>query len=283
MYPFERFTEAAKRALTFAQEEAERSHSGYIGPEHVLLGLMREGDSVAASVLNNLGVQVTQVRTSIEAILGTGGRTGIQQIIPTLQVKKVIEVSFEEARRMGDNYVGTEHILLGLHVEGENIASHILQDIGAGRDRVRAEIERLRAAGASTAEEATATSGLSERIPAMHIPSEVLARAGERAATEEARQVDGAHLLWALLESDEARVRFALLEAGADLDRLRELLMLPEALIELRRRLRDAEAETRKASDKHDYTAAGSAYDREQQLRAELAKLEAEWSNPGAS
>lgn len=78
-------------------------------------------------------------------------------------------------------------------------------------------------------------------------------------------------------------MRFALLEAGADLDRLRQLLMLPEALIELRRRLCDAEAERRNASDKHDYTAAGSAYEREQQLRAELAKLEAEWSNSSAS
>jgi ATP-dependent Clp protease ATP-binding subunit ClpC len=143
LYPFERFTERAKKVLTLAQEEAERSHHSYIGTEHLLLGLLREGEGVAAKVLNNLGVEIGKVRQTIESVLGRNERIIIQQIIPTSRVKKVIEISFEEARRMGNNYVGTEHLLLGLLIEGEGIAAHVLEDLGASLDKVRAEIERL--------------------------------------------------------------------------------------------------------------------------------------------
>jgi ATP-dependent Clp protease ATP-binding subunit ClpC len=129
--------------LTLAQEEAERSHHSYIGTEHLLLGLLREGEGLAAKVLNNLGVEIGKVRQTIESVLGRNERIIIQQIIPTSRVKKVIEISFEEARRMGHAYVGTEHLLLGLLIEGEGIAAHVLEDLGATLDKVRAEIERL--------------------------------------------------------------------------------------------------------------------------------------------
>src|SRR5947208_2216400 len=152
MYPFERFTERAKKVLTLAQEEAERSHHSYIGTEHLLLGLLREGEGLAAKVLNNLGVEIGKVRQTIESVLGRNERIIIQQIIPTSRVKKVIEISFEEARRMGHNYVGTEHLLLGLLIEGEGIAAHVLEDLGASLDKVRSEIERL--LNDSTVEEA---------------------------------------------------------------------------------------------------------------------------------
>ncbi len=142
-YPYERFTERAKKVLTLAQEEAERSHHSYIGTEHLLLGLLREGEGLAAKVLNNLGVEIGKVRQTIESVLGRSERIVIQQIIPTSRVKRVIEISFEEARRMGKTYVGTEHLLLGLLIEGEGIAAHVLEDLGASLDRVRAEIERL--------------------------------------------------------------------------------------------------------------------------------------------
>ena len=143
MYPFERFTERAKKVLTLAQEEAERSHHSYIGTEHLLLGLLREGEGLAAKVLGNLGVEIGKVRQTIESVLGRNERIIIQQIIPTSRVKKVIEISFEEARRMGHNYVGTEHLLLGLLIAGEGIAAHVLEDLGANLEKVRAEIERL--------------------------------------------------------------------------------------------------------------------------------------------
>ena len=143
MYPFERFTERAQKVLTLAQEEAERSHHSYIGTEHLLLGLLREGEGLAAKVLNNLGVEINKVRATIESVLGRNERIIIQQIIPTSRVKKVIEISFEEARRMGNNYVGTEHLLLGLLIEGEGIAAHVLEDLGANLEKVRGEIDRL--------------------------------------------------------------------------------------------------------------------------------------------
>jgi len=144
VYPFERFTELAKKVLALAQEEAETSHHSYIGTEHVLLGLLREGDGIAAKVLNNLGVEIEKVRQTVESLVGRDkGLTVLQQIIPTSRVKKVIEISFEEARRTGHNYVGSEHLLLGLLTEGEGIAAHVLQDLGATLDKVRAEIERL--------------------------------------------------------------------------------------------------------------------------------------------
>ncbi len=143
MYPFERFTERAKKVLTLAQDEAEKSHHSYIGTEHLLLGLLREGEGLAAKVLASLGVEITKVRSTIESVLGRNERIIIQQIIPTSRVKKVIEISFEEARRMGHNYVGTEHLLLGLLIEGEGIAAHVLEDLGATQEKVRGEIERL--------------------------------------------------------------------------------------------------------------------------------------------
>ena len=143
MYPYERFTERAKKVLTLAQEEAERSHHSYIGTEHLLLGLLREGDGLAAKVLNNLGVEIVRVRQTIESVIGRDERIIIQQIIPTSRVKKVIENSFEEAARMGHNYVGTEHLLLGLLIEGEGIAAHVLQDLGVSLEAARREIEQL--------------------------------------------------------------------------------------------------------------------------------------------
>jgi ATP-dependent Clp protease ATP-binding subunit ClpA len=143
--------------LTLAQEEAERSRHTYIGTEHILLGLLRESDGIAHQTLNNLGVEIAQVRKTLETVLGRSERILIQQIIPTSRVKKVIELSFEEARRMGNGQVGTHHLLLGLIVERDGIAAHVLQDLRATEGAVRAEIERLLAAG--TEEESGPASG----------------------------------------------------------------------------------------------------------------------------
>src|SRR5215471_10891812 len=143
MYPFERFTERAKKVLVLAQEEAERSHHSYIGTEHLLLGLIREDEGLAAMVLCNFAIDLATVRARIESVLGRNERIIIRQIIPTSRVKKVIEIAFEEAKRMGHNYVGTEHLLLGLLIEGEGIAAHVLIDLGVTEARARAEIQRL--------------------------------------------------------------------------------------------------------------------------------------------
>ncbi len=143
VYPFERFTERAKKVLTLAQNEAERSGNSYVGTEHLLLGLLRENEGLAGKVLNNLGVEIDQVRQAIETALGRNPHIVIQQLVPTSRAKKVIQLSFEQARHMGHNYVGTEHILLGLIVEGEGIAAHVLMDLGVTEAAARSEIDRL--------------------------------------------------------------------------------------------------------------------------------------------
>ena len=143
MYPFERFTEDAKKVLTLAQEEAERSHHSYIGTEHLLLGLLRLSDGVGHRALVELGIDIGRVRQTIAAVLGRNERIIIQQIIPTSRVKKVIEISFEQARRMGQNFVNSGHLLIGLVIEGEGIAAHVLQDVGADAASVTAMVERL--------------------------------------------------------------------------------------------------------------------------------------------
>jgi ATP-dependent Clp protease ATP-binding subunit ClpA len=148
VYPFERFTEPTKRVLTLAQEEAERAHHSYIGTEHILLGLLRERDAVASVALDRINVDIADVRRNIDTILGTHEGTVIQQIIPTSRVKTTIEISFTEARRMGDDFVGTEHLLLGLLIEGEGIGAHVLNDLGANLENVRAEIDVVRKARA---------------------------------------------------------------------------------------------------------------------------------------
>lgn len=143
MYPFERFTEDAKKTLTLAQEEAERSHHSYIGTEHLLLGLLRLRDGVAHQALVEMGLEVGRLRETIKSILGRDERIILQQIIPTSRVKKVIEIAFEQSRRMGLTFVGSGHLLMAIALEGEGIAARVLEDMGANASKVVATVERL--------------------------------------------------------------------------------------------------------------------------------------------
>ncbi len=140
---FDKFTERARRVLTLAQEEAHRFNHNYIGTEHILLGLVREGDGVAAKVLSNLGVELNKVRSAVEFIIGRGDRTVLGEIGLTPRAKKVIELAVDEARRLGHSYIGTEHLLLGLVREGEGIAAGVLESLGVNIERVRAETSRI--------------------------------------------------------------------------------------------------------------------------------------------
>ncbi|MEX1253856.1 MAG: ATP-dependent Clp protease ATP-binding subunit [Dehalococcoidia bacterium] len=140
---FDKFTERARRVLTLAQEEAQRFNHNYIGTEHLLLGLVREGDGVAAKVLSNLGVELTKVRSAVEFIIGRGEQTVRGEIGLTPRAKKVIELAVDEARRLNHNYIGTEHLLLGLVREGEGIAASVLESLGVNLERVRAETTRI--------------------------------------------------------------------------------------------------------------------------------------------
>ena len=136
---FDKFTERARKVLSLAQEEAQRFQHNYIGTEHLLLGLVREGEGVAAKVLSNLGVELYQVRNAVEFIIGRGDRIVLGEIGLTPRAKKVIELAVDEARRLNHHYIGTEHLLLGLIREGEGIAAGVLESLGVNLEKVRTQ------------------------------------------------------------------------------------------------------------------------------------------------
>src|SRR6266508_445084 len=141
MGPFDRFNDRAKRVLALAQDEAIRFNHNYIGTEHLLLGLVREGEGVAARVLDSLGVELSKVRTAVEFIIGRGdSTTAPSDITLSPRTKKVIELAIDEARKLGHSHVGTEHLLLGLVREGEGIASGVLESLGVSLEKVRHQV-----------------------------------------------------------------------------------------------------------------------------------------------
>jgi ATP-dependent Clp protease ATP-binding subunit ClpC len=140
----EKFTERVRRVMFLGREEAARLHHDYIGTEHLLLGLLREGQGIAASVLNNLGLDLDAIRQAVESMVSsTGGTLTIGEIPFTPRAKRVVELSVEEARQLGHNYVGTEHLLLGLIREGEGVAARVLLQMGVDRKKVREETLKL--------------------------------------------------------------------------------------------------------------------------------------------
>ena len=139
---FEKFTERARKVFSLAQEEAQRFNHNYIGTEHLLLGLVREGDGIAARVLANLGVQLPKVRSAVEFIIGRGDGLVVGDPGLTPRAKKVIELAMDEARRLNNHYIGTEHLLLGLVREGEGIAAGVFESLGVSLEKVRHEVIR---------------------------------------------------------------------------------------------------------------------------------------------
>ncbi len=139
----DQFTKRARHVLTLAQEEAQRLQHNYIGTEHLLLGLVREEEGIAAEVLSNLGIEVDQVRHAVEAIIGRGERVVLGELGLTPRAKKVIELAWEEARRLNHRFIGTEHLLLGLIREGEGIAAGVLENLGLQLEQVRTETVRV--------------------------------------------------------------------------------------------------------------------------------------------
>jgi ATP-dependent Clp protease ATP-binding subunit ClpA len=138
---FERFTDQARRVVVRAQEEARMLGHGYIGTEHILLGLLAEGDGLAAQALASLEIGLDAAREQVVEIIEEGTRQPPTGHIPfTPRTKKVLELSLREAQRLGDSYIGTEHILLGLAREGEGVGVQVLDRLGAGKDRVLAQV-----------------------------------------------------------------------------------------------------------------------------------------------
>ncbi len=140
---FERFTDRARRVVVLAQEEAKMLNHNYIGTEHILLGLIHEGEGVAAKALESLNISLDAVREQVQDIIGQGQQQPTGHIPFTPRAKKVLELSLREALQLGHNYIGTEHILLGLIREGEGVAAQVLVKLGADLNRVRQQVIQL--------------------------------------------------------------------------------------------------------------------------------------------
>ena len=162
---FERFTDRARRVVVLAQEEARLLNHNYIGTEHILLGLIHEGEGVAAKALESLGISLEAVRAQVEDIIGHGGQAPSGHIPFTPRAKKVLELSLREALQLGHNYIGTEHILLGLIREGEGVAAQVLVKLGADLSRVRQQVIQLLSGYAGAKEGAASGSGSPEATP----------------------------------------------------------------------------------------------------------------------
>ena len=140
---FEKFTDRARRVVVLAQEEARLLNHDYIGTEHLLLGLIHEGEGVAARALESLGISLEDVRRNVEELVPRGQHELSGHIPFTPRAKKVLELSLRESQQLGHDYIGTEHILLGLIREGEGVAAQVLVNLGADLNRVRQQVLQL--------------------------------------------------------------------------------------------------------------------------------------------
>ena len=223
MGPVDRFNDRAKRVLALAQDEAIRFNHNYIGVEHLLLGLIREGEGVAARVLDSLGVDLRKARTNVEFMIGRGdATTSPSEITLSPRTKKVIELAIDEARKLGHSHVGTEHLLLGIVREGDSIGAGVLQSLGVALDKVREQVT----ATLGQHPDARATASRQDFVATAHqaMPHDRLdggsRRARARAYWEAGRaneeQIMPHHLLLALVANEEVWIRRALADAGVD-------------------------------------------------------------------
>jgi ATP-dependent Clp protease ATP-binding subunit ClpA len=245
---FERFTDRARSVVVLAQDEARLLNHNYIGTEHLLLGLLREDEGIAARALTALGIQLETVREHVEEIVGHGAQDPTGGHIPfTPRAKKVLELSLREALQLGHNYIGTEHILLGLIREGEGVAAQVLGQLGADMRRVRQQVIQLLHGPGGGAEAAAATGAMS-RLTGRRERS-LLSGFRTRLTAIESR-----------LTATEQRIG-----AGPDLS-------------ELDARIAQVTSERQAAADAQNYERAATLRDREQRLLAEKASREQDWA-----
>jgi ATP-dependent Clp protease ATP-binding subunit ClpC len=243
---FEQFTDRARRAVVQAQQEASRLNHNYIGTEHLLLGLIREGDGVAAKALESLGISLDAVRQQVEEIIGRGQQALSGHIPFTPRAKRVLELSLREALQLGHSYIGTEHILLGLIREGDGVAAQVLVRLGCDLNRVRQQVIRL-LTGYQGKDAKVAGSRLGER-----------ARAGV---------------------PDDFYPRIGALERLAAVERW--VGMRPDVK-DLDQEIAQVRQEKEAALDRQDADATAALGEREKQLLAERAGREQEWAGPAA-
>ena len=245
---FERFSDRARRAVDLAQEEARMLNHDYIGTEHILLGLIHEGEGLAAQVLQSLGIGLDAVRQQVEEIIGQGEQAPSGPIRYTPRAKKVLELSLREALALGHNYIGTEHILLGLIREGDGVAAQVLVALGGDLNRVRQRViqllhgyqgkqgPKLRSAGKHPGRARGETRGLGAEIGAR------------------------VELISSQLSAIEQRVG-----AGPEVD-------------DLERQIEQVRREKESAAAAEDYENAAALRDRERHLRADKAARQQEWT-----
>ena len=181
---FERFTDRARRVVVLAQEEARLLNHNYIGTEHILLGLIHEGEGVAAKALESLNISLEAVRSQVEEIIGQGGSSPSGHIPFTPRAKKVLELSLREALQLGHNYIGTEHILLGLIHEGDGVAAQVLVGLGVELDRTRQLVSQILAGRQQEGAASTVAEDLRDRLAAMAARLTVIERVLRDTAAE---------------------------------------------------------------------------------------------------
>ena len=237
---FERFTDRARRVVVLAQEEARMLNHNYIGTEHILLGLIHEGQGVAARALESLGISLEAVRQQVEEIIGLGQQAPAGHIPFTPRAKKVLELSLRESLQLGHNYIGTEHILLGLIREGEGVAAQVLVKLGADLNRVRQQVIQL-LHGPGSAEREGPAMAPRER----GLPPEIAAR----------------------LDAIDSRLSAVEQRAGTGPD-----------TTELDQQIEQAQRDRHAAVDAQDYERAASLRDQEKDLLAQQASRREQWA-----
>ena len=245
---FGRFTDRARQAILLAQEEARMLNHDYIGTEHILLGLIHEGEGVAAKVLESLGISLAAVRQQVEEIIGPGQQAPSGHIPFTPRAKEVLELAQREARALGHDYMGTEHILLGLIREGGGVAAQVLVKLGADLNRVRQQVIQLLHGYQGT---------------------QALGAGSRRGKRARARLLDDA-----LARIDSLDRRLAAIEHWSGLRP--DLDDLAQEITQVRR-------EKEAAIDRQDFEAAAATRDKEKQLLAARADREKEWTQDVAS
>ena len=237
---FERFTDRARRVVVLAQDEARMLNHNYIGTEHILLGLIHEGEGVAARTLESLGISLEAVRQQVEEIIGQGQQAPSGHIPFTPRAKKVLELSLRESLQLGHNYIGTEHILLALLREGEGVAAQVLVKLGADLNRVRQQVIQLLHGYPGKRPEGPAA-GPRER----GVPPEIAAR----------------------LDAIDSRLSAVEQRAGTGPD-----------TSELDQQIEQARRDRQAAVDAQEYERAASLRDREKDLLAQQASRREQWA-----
>ena len=245
---FERFTGQARRVIDLAQDEARMLNHNYIGTEHILLGLIREGEGVAAQALESLGVSLDAVRLQVEEIIGRGQQPLPEQIPYTPRAKKVLELSLREAQHLGHHFIGPEHILLGLIREGDGVAAQVLMDLGADLNRVRQQVIQL-----------------------LHEDQGEYEPGIRRFAA-----LRGSALLRTRALHAEIRERIELI--GSQLAAIEQRVGAAPEVGDLDRQIEQAQREKESAAGAEDYENAAALRDTERQLRADKASRQAEWT-----